>query len=266
MDSSVKGRWDFCKAIITFSLAHSQLLAYATNLSLEKIAQSSGQLFEKITSIESVLSEISVISTQAQLLSFNASIEAARAGVAGKGFSVVATEIGRFAQQTKQCTDKVDVANQTILQEARTNADASSSMQSELKKFSESSESLRQNLTGITRFDESDGIISLLAKRLENHADFIRNLINNAGKLDKVTDHHGCALGKWYDAHVDRYRSIPAFVSLYATHKAFHKTAIQFNQTLSIESILQLVDISHTILKNFLDLADYFEQHGEPNP
>ncbi len=54
------------------------------------------------------------ITMKTRLLSFNASVEAGRAGQAGLGFSVVANEIGELAQQTKvsnleigECTDQL---------------------------------------------------------------------------------------------------------------------------------------------------------------
>lgn len=54
---------------------------------------------EEITGITSI---IEAIAEQTSLLALNASIEAARAGKQGKGFSVVAKETGKLAEQSKQ--------------------------------------------------------------------------------------------------------------------------------------------------------------------
>ncbi len=58
-------------------------------------------LADKSKSIDSIINVIDDISNKTNLLSLNASIEAARAGAAGKGFGVVASEIGHLADQTR---------------------------------------------------------------------------------------------------------------------------------------------------------------------
>jgi methyl-accepting chemotaxis protein len=61
-------------------------------------------LSEKAGNIGSVVTTITKIADQTNLLSLNAAIEAEKAGEYGRGFSVVATEIRRLADQTAVAT------------------------------------------------------------------------------------------------------------------------------------------------------------------
>ncbi len=65
-------------------------------------------LNEKASNINTFVTTITKVADQTNLLSLNAAIEAEKAGEYGRGFSVVATEIRRLADQTAVATYDID--------------------------------------------------------------------------------------------------------------------------------------------------------------
>jgi hypothetical protein len=81
----------------------SQKLASTINFLLN-FAQTTDQ---KIKETDSILSSIQDIASHSNLLALNAAIEAARAGDAGRGFSVVADEMRKLAQTSNESAKRV---------------------------------------------------------------------------------------------------------------------------------------------------------------
>ncbi len=68
----------------------------------QSMVQKVDHLKENTSSIRQILDVLASITKQTNILSLNAAIEAARAGAAGKGFMVVADEIRKLANQSRQ--------------------------------------------------------------------------------------------------------------------------------------------------------------------
>lgn len=66
------------------------------------------ELLEQMRRIAEIIKEISNIASQTNLLSLNASVEAARSGVHGKGFAVVAGEIRTLAAKSASASDRIE--------------------------------------------------------------------------------------------------------------------------------------------------------------
>ena len=70
---------------------------------------------EAVAEIKTLTAAILDIAEQTNMLSLNASIEAARAGEAGRGFSVVATEIAKLANDSGEAAEKISVIGESII-------------------------------------------------------------------------------------------------------------------------------------------------------
>ncbi len=82
---------------------------------VDGIAQTILTLSEKTQQIGEITAVVNEIAQQSKMLALNASLEAAKAGDAGKGFSVVAEEVKALAEQSQQSTAQV----QKILHDIR---------------------------------------------------------------------------------------------------------------------------------------------------
>lgn len=120
-------------------------------------------LLEEAASINSTLNTIKTIANQTNLLSLNASIEAARAGDAGKGFAVVATEIHKLASVATSSANQIEGIVERIQITAK----------KVLKSMDDSSDKIHQS------FDKSETTYLMLKD--------ISELSNNfASKLEKI--------------------------------------------------------------------------------
>ena len=116
---------------------------------LALVSQRMRELEENISAIDGLVRAVNEIADQTHLLSLNASIEAARAGDAGRGFGVVAGEVKELASTTK-------TANQQIQETLDSIASAVSSLS---ESVSASVEKMEQSVAAVEVTRESAAAI-----------------------------------------------------------------------------------------------------------
>ena len=141
-------------------------------------------LEEKSQEIMTIIQVITSISSQTNLLAFNASIESARAGEAGKGFAVVAEEIRKLAEQTKDAVLDIskiieEVVGKTM--EAVNSMEENSQLVRKGMDYVKTAEESTLQVTSASdemsgRIEQIDGVTKEVAKNSETIVDIISSI------------------------------------------------------------------------------------------
>lgn len=85
-------------------------------LNTKELSNTVNELEKDSQDIQGILNIINQVSSQTNLLALNASIEASRAGEHGRGFSVIAEEIRKLSDESRESTEKIENIIKYILE------------------------------------------------------------------------------------------------------------------------------------------------------
>jgi len=134
---------------------------------VEAIARNILELSEKNIHVGEIVRSVNAIAEQSNLLAVNASIEAAKAGEHGRGFSVVAAEVKALAQQSKEATEQIRV----ILAEVQKSSNAAVMITEQ----------------GVKRVEEGAVLIEQLGRAIESLGGAIDNSTEVADQISLIS-------------------------------------------------------------------------------
>ncbi len=147
--------------------------SYQSRASITKMYEALEKLVQQSGDISRITQSITEVSKQTNILSLNASIEAARAGASGKGFAVIADEVRHLSVQTNDSSIHIS----RIINDLQSSmADVQDYMRETQRSLEEQDHQVTETLASFEAIDESISGISRQIGQIHQKVDETRKI------------------------------------------------------------------------------------------
>ena len=153
-----------------------------------EINSSLSQLANEAVQVKNVMTVISDIADQTNLLALNAAIEAARAGEHGRGFAVVADEVRQLAERTQKSLTESNATVSVIVQSINNIAEQMSQNTNRIEKLMHSSDVLSSHTnSAVQSIVVTVEAVDRLARETTENSKTTQSIIHSIDSINGIT-------------------------------------------------------------------------------
>ncbi len=195
----LEGKANLEEAVKQIEQSFGDLEKVSGNLNLvknnfSKVNDQGKELGIKVKDMISIVSTVESIAEQTNLLALNASIEAARAGEMGRGFSVVAEEIRKLAEDSKEAVTTINLNLNQFIFGVNEMVTEVNNQYGELDHGTKTMETVALESRGASkRIHAVSDSISEISYQLSSETDKINNVFQNVIKLAAIAEENSAS-------------------------------------------------------------------------